>query len=281
MSAERGIKDGIAGFISGAACLFTGHPFDTIRVRVQTSTEPVGIIDCFTKTIRNEGFTALYKGVTSPLFGMMLENSILFIGYGQMKQLLQSDPNIPLTIPQYSICGAGAGFLASFVLTPVELIKCRLQIQTTGEKKYNGSFDCMVKILKENGVKGLYKGYVPTLSREVVGNMTFFSVYESMKKYFRSRNPNGELTLPALITSGGVGGMAYWTVLYPVDVAKSRIQVTEGNARAPSILSVLRLIYKQEGVKGLFRGYTPTIIRAFPSNAALFSVYEFMIKLMG
>jgi len=231
-------------------------------------------------TVKYEGFTGLYKGVTSPLVGMMIENAVLFAGYGQMKQLLQKDPNIPLTIPQCAIAGGFAGLCASTILTPVELIKCRLQVQTTGPAKYKGSFDCMVQILKEGGVKGIYRGFGPTVAREIVGNMAFFSVYESCKRYFGAHSANAELNIPSLILSGGLGGMAYWTVLYPVDVAKSKIQIMEGGP-APSIITVLKDIYKREGIKGCFRGYTPTIIRSFPANAAMFSVYELVIKLLG
>ncbi|EGC36321.1 hypothetical protein DICPUDRAFT_47204 [Dictyostelium purpureum] len=280
MSAEKGYKDSIAGTVAGAACLFTGHPFDTIRVRLQTSNTPVGIMECLKNTIKYEGFSGLYKGVTSPLFGMMFETAVLFTCYGQMKELLQKDPNIPLTIPQYAISGGVAGCGASFVLTPVELIKCRLQIQTTGPQKYKGSFDCLVQTLKETGVKGIYRGFSATLAREFVGNIAFFSVYESCKKYFREKQGNDNINLPSLVLSGGLGGMAYWTVLYPVDVAKSYIQVADSNGPTPSVVSILKDIYRREGIKGLFRGYTPTIIRSFPANAAMFSVYEIVIKLL-
>ncbi|KAM9994823.1 hypothetical protein ACTFIY_001006 [Dictyostelium cf. discoideum] len=285
MSTERGLKDSIAGTVAGAACLFTGHPFDTIRVRLQTSNTPIGIMECFRNTIKYEGFSGLYKGVTSPLFGMMFETAVLFAGYGQMKVLLQKDENTPLTVGQCAIAGGFAGVGASVVLTPVELVKCRLQVQTTGPQKYKGSLDCLVQILKEGGIRGAYRGFTPTIAREFVGNMAFFSTYETCKRYFKNKenksNDDDELNLPALIISGGLGGMAYWTVLYPVDVAKSKIQISEGAGPSPSIVKVLKEIYSKEGVKGLFRGYTPTIIRSFPANAAMFSVYELVIKLLG
>ncbi|EFA86528.1 mitochondrial substrate carrier family protein [Heterostelium album PN500] len=274
-AAAQGAKDSIAGTVAGAACLFTGHPFDTIRVRLQTSSTPVGIIECLKNTVQKEGAMALYKGVTSPLFGMMFETAVLFAGYGQMKKLIQKDPTKPLELWQYSVCGAGAGFTATFVLTPVELIKCRLQIQTTGPQKYNGSFDCFKKIIKEDGVAGLYRGIIPTLAREIPGNMAFFGVYEGLKRHFRKTTGKEDLPLQYLIFSGGIGGIAYWSIFYPADVAKSSIQVSDGGP-APSLTATLKKIYQKDGVKGLYRGYVPTVLRAFPANAAMFSVYEVM-----
>ncbi|KYR00278.1 mitochondrial substrate carrier family protein [Tieghemostelium lacteum] len=284
MSTERGFKDSIAGTVSGAACLFTGHPFDTIRVRLQTSNTPVGIIDMFQKTVKYEGFKGLYKGVTSPLLGVMFETAILFTAYGQMKELLRGKHEKQDRIINCGISGGFAGLVASLFLTPIELVKCRLQVQTTGPQKYKGSWDCLVKTIQESGVKGIYKGYVPTMAREVVGNVAFFSCYESLKRYFTIRaaqkNPDkpATLSLPSLIMAGGISGMAYWTVLYPVDVAKSQIQTSE---TSQSVFKILGDTYKREGLKGWFRGYTPTIIRSFPTNAVMFSVYEIVIYLLG
>ncbi|EGG20007.1 mitochondrial substrate carrier family protein [Cavenderia fasciculata] len=278
-AAIQGAKDSIAGTIAGAACLFTGHPFDTIRVRLQTSRAPLGIMECLRNTVQKEGAMALYKGVTSPLVGMMFETAVLFVGYGQMKNLLQKDPNIPLTLPQCSLAGAGAGICASFVLTPVELIKCRLQIQTTGPQKYKGSFDCLVQVMKESGLRGLYRGLGPTLAREIPGNMAFFGVYEGLKRHFRKTTGQEDLPLRYLIVSGGIGGIAYWSIFYPADVAKSSIQVSEG-AVSPTLLSTLKNIYRADGIKGLYRGYIPTVLRAFPANAAMFSVYEIVYKFL-
>eukprot|EP01133_Synstelium_polycarpum_P001100 gene1100-1250_t len=266
-AAVQGAKDSIAGTIAGAACLFTGHPFDTIRVRLQTSTTPIGIMECLTNTVQKEGAMALYKGVTSPLVGMMFETAVLFAGYGQMKNLLQTDPNVPLTLPQSSLAGAGAGLCASFVLTPVELIKCRLQIQTTGPQKYSGSFDCLKKIFMERGIRGLYQGFGPTMLREVPGNMAFFGVYEGLKRHFKKTTGTEDLAIKYLIISGGLGGIAYWSILYPVDVAKSKIQISENGASLPA---TLKKIYQDNGVRGLYRGYIPTALRAFPANAAMF-----------
>ncbi|GAM24392.1 hypothetical protein SAMD00019534_075670 [Acytostelium subglobosum LB1] len=276
-AASQGIKDSVAGTVAGAACLFTGHPFDTLRVRLQTSTTKLGMIECLKNTVEKEGASALYKGVTSPLFGMMFETAVLFVGYGQMKKLLQKDPNKPLELWQYSLCGASAGFAATFVLTPVELIKCRLQVQTTGPPKYKGTFDCFVKVLKEDGVTGLYRGIIPTLAREIPGNMAFFGVYEGLKRYFRTKTGQEDLPLRYLILSGGIGGIAYWSIFYPADVAKSSIQVSD-NGPTPSLLATLKKIYQKDGIRGLYRGYVLTVMRAFPANAAMFTVYEMTMK---
>lgn len=283
----KGLKDSLAGTISGAACLFAGHPFDTVKVRMQTQGDATGAISTLTKTVSDEGILALYKGVTSPLVGMMFETAVLFVVYGQLKIMLQKDPNVPLTLKQYSIAGGLSGIATSFVLTPVELVKCRLQIQrnrlgdvtAAAAMKYKGPWDCLVKTVKEQGIKGIFRGLGPTLAREVPGNMAFFGSYEAMKQILTPEGKStDELSIPRLVLAGGLGGVAYWSTFYPADVAKSRIQTTETPL---SLFGCLRQIYAKEGVRGLYRGYIPTVIRAFPANAVMFSVYELLSRLLA
>ena len=64
---ERTIKNSLAGTTAGVAVTLVGHPFDTLKVRLQTQPiqNPVysGLTDCFVKTLKWEGFGGLYKGV--------------------------------------------------------------------------------------------------------------------------------------------------------------------------------------------------------------------------
>merc|ERR1711977_453439 len=76
---QSNYKGFVAGVFSGAAKLAVGHPFDTIKVRLQTSDKGrfLGPWDCLLKTLRREGFNGLYKGATPPLLGWMASDSIM------------------------------------------------------------------------------------------------------------------------------------------------------------------------------------------------------------
>ena len=71
--------------------------------------------------------------------------------------------------------------------------------------------------------------------------------------------------------AGGVGGISFWTSVYPFDAVKSRIQVESSN---DSILTVLTKIYKNHGFRGLYSGYSITVFRSFIGSGVLFVVYE-------
>jgi len=180
------IKEGIAGSVAGGAAVLTGHPFDTIKVRMQTHSLNVASdspLQYLWNTVSKEGFLALYKGVTSPLVGMIFENAILFPAYNQSKKLFGvKDPNVLSTGWQTWMAGASAGFIVAVVITPVELVKCRLQIQQgrVGDPKakamykYKGPLDCLRITFREGGVSGLFRGLSATMAREVPGNAVFF-----------------------------------------------------------------------------------------------------------
>lgn len=126
-------KDLAAGTVGGAAQLICGHPFDTIKVKLQSQPPPLpgqppkysGAMDAVKQTIAAEGPRGLYKGMGAPLATVAAFNAVLFTVRGQMEALLRSEPGAPLSVNQQVVCGAGAGVAVSFLACPTELIKCR------------------------------------------------------------------------------------------------------------------------------------------------------------
>lgn len=126
-------KDLTAGTIGGAAQLIVGHPFDTIKVKLQSQPVPPpgqlprysGAIDAVKQTLAAEGPRGLYKGMGAPLATVAALNAVLFTVRGQMEALLRSEPGVPLTVNQQVVAGAGAGVAVAVLATPTELIKCR------------------------------------------------------------------------------------------------------------------------------------------------------------
>ncbi|KAF5800820.1 putative mitochondrial carrier domain superfamily [Helianthus annuus] len=126
-------KDLTAGTIGGAAQLIVGHPFDTIKVKLQSQPVPPpgqlprysGAIDTVKQTIAAEGPRGLYKGMGAPLATVAALNAVLFTVRGQMEALLRSEPGAPLNVNQQVVVGAGAGVVVAILATPTELVKCR------------------------------------------------------------------------------------------------------------------------------------------------------------
>lgn len=73
---------------------------------------------------------------------------------------------VDLDIASRSLCAFATGILTSFLVSPIEHSRIRIQIQRgSADKVYSGSFDALVKIIQQHGIKGLYRGFAPTLIR--------------------------------------------------------------------------------------------------------------------
>ena len=118
----------------------------------------------------------------------------------------------------------------------------------------------------------MFRGLTSTMAREMPGYFFFFGGYEVSKSLFASEGQSTDnLGFMKTTVAGGIGGMCLWTSIFPFDVVKSRIQIESSKE---SMTSVLCKVVKQEGVKGLYKGLTPTLLRTFPSTGALFLAYE-------
>ncbi|CAN1356900.1 Mitochondrial carnitine/acylcarnitine carrier-like protein [Linum perenne] len=287
-------KDLAAGTVGGAAQLVTGHPFDTIKVKLQSQPVAVpgqpqryaGAIDAVKKTIASEGAGGLYKGMGAPLATVAALNAVLFTVRGQFEALLRTQPGATLTIGQQVVCGAGAGLAVSFLACPTELIKCRLQAQSStvvAAVKYGGPIDVAKQVLRsEGGLRGLFKGLVPTMAREVPGNAAMFGIYELVKQSMAGGQDTSKLGRGSLMMAGGLAGASFWISVYPTDVVKSVIQVDDfRNPKYSGSMDAFRKILASEGVKGLYKGFGPAMARSIPANAACFLAFELTRSSLG
>lgn len=168
-------KGFIAGVFSGISKLSVGHPFDTIKVRLQTAENGKfqGPLDCLLQTLRNEGVRGVYKGASPPLVGWMFMDSLMLGSLTFYRRLLadqiasrkplQTIPTAMSDTPElarprtgelstlgHACAGVLAGWTVSFIAAPIEHVKARLQIQYAASKSrrlYSGPIDCTKKLV--------------------------------------------------------------------------------------------------------------------------------------
>jgi len=184
------------------------------------------------------------------------------------------------------LSGGFSGFIASYVLTPIELIKCKLQVEQVYSQKKSSILQLTKKILNENGIKGFWHGQIGTLLRECGGTASWFGTYEFVSKNLKIKRlgvknyQNSENTIFELLISGASAGIAYNLSLFPADTIKSKMQtssVINPNLKL-SFISTAKQIYKFGGLKSFYRGLGITLMRAIPSNAVIFYTYEQLKK---
>ncbi|KAG8861421.1 hypothetical protein FRB96_002870 [Tulasnella sp. 330] len=291
--------DFAAGTLGGMAGLVVGHPLDTVKVRLQTPEIAFkytgGTMHAVRTIFLEERIKGLYKGVTSPLAGAAFLNGIVFGSYGFFMKLQGAASLEAPTLGQVALAGAGSGIVASLVTTPTDLMKIRQQtmLLATGVPSTR---QMLSAIALTEGLRGLYRGITVTCMRDC-GYGVYFATYEGTCRLFKAMKSSDRedtqvnhsslvqeagsfespLTWPELMTSGGLAGAAGWLCTFPLDVVKSQIQAHTGLHPCPSAVSLLQESYRSSGLRGLFAGLSPTLLRAVPVNMVTFLVFESVV----
>ncbi|KMS65184.1 hypothetical protein BVRB_038560, partial [Beta vulgaris subsp. vulgaris] len=164
------------------------HPFDTIKVRLQT--QPVlapvygGFGDCIRQTWSMEGASGFYRGLTSPLCGMLVFNAVQFMAYGQARDWVQTRKH-DLQLTDYIACGAWTGVAVSAVESPMDLVKSQVQVQVFKRSSgvnalyFTSALDAGNQIWNLTGLRGIYQGLGATLLRNVPAVSLYFGTEQS------------------------------------------------------------------------------------------------------
>eukprot|EP00117_Sycon_ciliatum_P025815 scpid63831/ scgid21340/ Mitochondrial carnitine/acylcarnitine carrier protein CACL; CACT-like; Solute carrier family 25 member 29 len=289
-------KDFVAGWCGGCAGILVGHPFDTVKVRVQT--QPLGtqgryngVLHCFYKTVQTEGVRGLFKGMLSPVVFSAGINAIVFGVTNNMNRSLKKTSSTfkqtgQLPLAYYFLSGGVAGSLQSLVCGPSELIKTRMQVDGQGARgkasaEYRSPFHCARKVYEQRGLRGLFRGTWATCLRDAPGFGFYFVTYEALCRGLR---PGSSFPPWVLLTAGGFAGMSAWLFTYPLDVVKSRLQAQSMDPKKQlysGVASCIRRSYQEGGIRVFTKGLSTTMVRAFPVNAVTFYTVEVLLKLMN
>lgn len=158
------------------------------------------------------------------MLGVAAVNSLLFTAYGAARRIVSPYPD--LSIPQVALAGGMAGAANAILASPVEMFKIRMQGQYGGaaDKKLS---QAVADMWRQWGFRdGIMRGYIITFVKEIPAYAGFYAGYETAKRAF-ARRFNGEVPVWATLLSGATGGMTYWLTSYPLDIAKSRIQLAD------------------------------------------------------
>ncbi|KAG2197880.1 hypothetical protein INT47_003549 [Mucor saturninus] len=238
-----------------------------------------GTFDGIYKIVKYEGVAALWKGLSPALLMSVPANVIYFVGYDYLKDIIQ--PFTQSNQADYSplLAGAFARTVAVTMISPIELFRTRLQATaTTGVNDFKHVLDGVRNMVLKDGSKALWRGLPPTLWRDVPFSAIYWMGYEKCKVALESSNRLAFSELEVSFAAGAISGMFAAAITTPFDVAKTRRQVdvgretpSLGDSRVPAIL---KQIYQQDGIRGLFRGLTPRVAKIGPSCAIMVSSYE-------
>jgi len=265
-------RDLFSAAIGSICCCYVGQPMDTVKVRMQTSPDHFSsVLGSTSQILRNEGIAAFWKGAVPTSGGMILENCMAF---GVNEALKRAFPDTedsksqegPPSLWKPFAMGALTGCCSATVLLPTEIIKAKTQIST---ERHVTSQKIVRQMIRKQGMRSFFVGFDAQLCRDSSFYAVFFGGYELSCYFFRTYFPSMPDELNYFL-SGGIAGMGGWFFAMPFDVPKTNVQSRYDTSVFGSYFPELKKIARQRGVGGLYAGLGPTLIRAFPANAALF-----------
>eukprot|EP00903_Cladosiphon_okamuranus_P014032 g13049.t1 len=314
----EGLVDFGAGWISGAVSIALTQPLDSVLVRVQagsTSKSNTGSKSCSSLSAvaameglaSSGGTRAFWRGAGPMLCSVPAQNALLFAGYGAGLGWCSTEGSSashgPPSLWHVFAGGCAGGFAQSFIMSPVELVKVRLQLAdgavlsaagttptVTAPAGGNGgageAFALAAGVVRSFGLSGLLStGLGATMGRDVLPHGVWFATYEWCKQEFSRRegvkaSDNGALSVGAQLASGGIAATTAWIVGYPFDVIKTRIQGVriEEASRRSGVLATARQMAKVDGAGVFYRGFGLKLARAVPMSMIGFFAYELAAK---
>ncbi|XP_076952035.1 mitochondrial arginine transporter BAC2-like [Bidens hawaiensis] len=275
-------KEFVAGGCGGIAGIIAGYPLDSVRVRQQNS-QSGSAFSILKNVATKEGPLALYRGMAAPLASVTFQNAMVFQIYAILSRSFDSSThaNEPPSYKGVALGGIGAGALQSLMLSPIELIKIRLQLQTRNQNMEKGPLSVARTIITTEGWRGMYRGLTITALRDAPSHGFYFWTYEFMReKLHPGCRKSGQERFNTMLFAGGLAGVASWVCCYPLDVVKTRIQAQTPNSaiRYDGIIDCIKKSVTIDGYGVLFRGLGTAVCRAFVVNGAIFTAYETALR---
>jgi len=264
-----------------------------------------GTLDAMAKISRVEGVSSLWSGLSPTLVLAVPTTVTYFTMYEQLKVMLTELRQSRLTpspeSPAPSWVSLTAGGLARLVavslVSPLELVRTKMQSQ---KMPWSQVIRCVRDLVTTQGVRGLWNGYTATLLRDVPFSALYWPLYEStrdsLRRWAAIRERRSLYTLTVQensflinFVSGALAGSVASTLTLPFDVIKTIKQIEMGEkimkvsaaSHPRTNVTIARELIADQGVRSLFSGLVPRLLKVAPACAIMISSYEFCKDFFG
>lgn len=214
------------------------------------------------KITKLEGISALWKGLVPTLVMAVPATVVYYVGYERIRESLEISTGAHFLAPM--IAGSTARLITTFVISPLELLRTRVQVS---KNNFGVVTQGLKTLIKEKGILTLWKGIGPTLLRDVPFSAVYWMLFEAFKKEIKL-----ESEIATNFLSGATAGSVAAIVTHPFDVFKTLQQVTNSNATTTELVG---LVVRAHGLRGLFLGLVPRIVKIAPAAGVMIATYEF------
>jgi len=265
----------VFGGLSGMIATCCIQPIDMVKVRIQllgeggkgvTGSNPITIAR---ERIRNEGVTALYSGLSAALLRQATYTTARLGLFRTISNTMTTEGQ-PLPFWKKSVAGLLAGGIGCIFGTPADVALIRMQadgkLPPEQRRNYKHVADALVRITREEGVVGLFRGNVPVIIRASALNLGMLATHDQALESLKPHFPNN----PAMVNVGAklISGFAASAFSLPFDMVKTRMQkqvkLPDGTYPYKSFMDCSVKILTQEGPMAFYRGFWTYYVRIAP-----------------
>ncbi|CAO2042475.1 unnamed protein product [Urochloa humidicola] len=269
--------------ISAAMAEASTYPLDAVKTRLQLHRNPggagggrVSVIRVASELVRDGG---VYRGFSPAVLRHLMYTPLRIVGYEHLRSILASGGR-EVGVVEKALAGGLSGITAQVVASPADLIKVRMQadsrLLSQGiQPRYTGVADAFTKIIRAEGLLGLWKGVVPNAQRAFLVNIGELTCYDQAKHFIIHKQICDD-NLYAHTLASVASGLSATTMSCPADVIKTRMmnQGKEGNTLYRSSYDCLIKTVRHEGMAALWKGFLPTWARLGPWQFVFWVSYE-------
>jgi len=270
------------GGISAAVSKTAVAPIERVKLLLQTQDanaklagkKYTGIIDCLTRVPREEGVSAFWRGNLANVIRYFPTQALNFAFKDTYKKVFC--PYNPKTefwkfFLGNLASGGAAGATSLSVVYPLDFARTRLAAdvgKTAADRQFNGLVDCLTKVYKADGYKGLYQGFGVSVLGIIAYRACYFGGYDTLKRVLFADGKSSILfkfLIAQFVTA--LSGL----VSYPLDTVRRRLMMQSGAKQVMynGTMDCFAKIYKNEGGKAFFKGALSNIFRGMGASLVL------------
>jgi len=272
--------------LSGAAAVVSktaAAPIERIKLLVQNQDEMIkqgrlaepykGVVDCFKRTIADEGVGPLWRGNMANCLRYFPTQALNFAFKDKIKAQFKpskSDPALTKLAKNVAAGGAAGAMSLTFVYS-LDYARTRLandnkSAKKGGERQFSGLVDVYKKTMASDGVAGLYRGFCISCVGIIVYRGFYFGLYDTLKPMLLGE----DASLGASFALGYGVTVSAGILSYPIDTIRRRMMMTSGQAvKYNGSLDCTQQIMKNEGIKSFFKGAGANVLRGMAGAGVL------------
>uniref|UniRef100_A0A6M2DQM7 Solute carrier family 25 member 32 n=1 Tax=Xenopsylla cheopis TaxID=163159 RepID=A0A6M2DQM7_XENCH len=278
----------IAGISGGVTSTLILHPLDLIKIRFavndgRTIATPrySGLSSAFVTIFQQEGIRGLYRGVVPNICGSGSAWGFYFLFYNSIKNYTQGgNTNKVLGPTVHMSIAAAAGIFTLAITNPVWVVKTRLCLQYdaagkfANSEEYKGMIDAFRKIYQAEGIKGLYRGFVPGMFGVSHGALQFMTYEEMKTRYnvYRKVPIDTKMGTLEYLIFAAISKLIAAAATYPYQVIRARLQ--DQHNRYTGTWDCISKTWRYESWRGFYKGLGTNLVRVTPATMITFLTYE-------